>query len=212
MPTPMTMRSAVQLAARHPTFVRSPAGLFVILSASIFVAELISHTLLLAALPAVLPLLAALFDAALLSVLVFPAVRVFAFGPLLQQLRAREAAEAQLQEANRTLEQHVQERTSELQTANESLRVEIAERQRMQQERERLITDLQRALADVKHLSGLLPICAGCKQIRDDHGYWRQVEAYIAERSEARFTHGLCPVCTKKYFPGLTPEELGTDT
>lgn len=88
---------------------------------------------------------------------------------------------------------------------------EITERKRVEQERERLIADLQRALADVKHLSGLLPICAGCKKIRDDRGYWSQVESYIAERSEARFTHGLCPVCTKKFFPDLTPEDLDTD-
>ena len=89
---------------------------------------------------------------------------------------------------------------------------DITERRRVQQDRERLIAELQQALADVKQLSGLLPICSGCKKIRDDTGYWRQVETYIAERTEARFTHGLCPVCITKYFPGVTPEVLTPDT
>ncbi|MBI3853110.1 MAG: hypothetical protein HY298_22900 [Verrucomicrobia bacterium] len=197
----------MQLAARHPASARSPARLFVILAASLFVAEVIAM-LLVAALPTMPPLLTNVLDATILVVLAFPALRAFAFVPLLRHLRAREAAEAQLQEVNRTLEQRVQERTHELQTANESLRAEIAERQRMQQERERLIADLQMALADVKQLSGLLPICAGCKKIRDDRGYWSHVESYIAERSEAKFTHGFCPACTKKFFPGLTPEDI----
>jgi len=211
MQTQMTMRSAVQLAGKQLAFARSPAGLIVILAASLFVAEVIAM-LLLAALPPLPPLLTDFLDATLLVVLAFPALRAFAFVPLLRHLRAREEAEAELREANRTLEQRVQERTHELQTANGSLRVEITERQRMQQERERLITELQQALADVKRLGGLLPICSGCKKIRDDRGYWQQVEAYIAKRSEAKFTHGLCPICTKKFFPDLTPEDLDTDT
>jgi CheY-like chemotaxis protein len=68
-------------------------------------------------------------------------------------------------------------------------------------ERERLILELREALAHIKTLSGLLPICSGCKKIRDDKGYWSQVESYIASRSEATFTHSLCPDCVKKYFP-----------
>jgi PAS domain S-box-containing protein len=65
-------------------------------------------------------------------------------------------------------------------------------------ERERLIEDLKEALARIKTLSGLLPICAWCKKIRDDKGYWRQVESYIKDHSEADFTHGICPECRKK--------------
>ena len=77
------------------------------------------------------------------------------------------------------------------------------ERLRIQDEREQLIQQLQRALAQVKTLSGLLPICAQCKKIRDDHGYWNQVEIYIRDRSEADFTHSICPDCAKKLYPEL---------
>ncbi len=58
-----------------------------------------------------------------------------------------------------------------------------------------LVAELQVALADIKVLNGMLPICAWCKQIRDDEGYWTSVEAYISERSDTRFTHGICPQC-----------------
>jgi PAS domain S-box-containing protein len=81
--------------------------------------------------------------------------------------------------------------------------LDVTDRHRVEAERERLIQELQAALARVKLLSGLLPICAGCKQIRDDKGYWSQVESYIQKHSEATFTHGLCPDCIKKYYPEL---------
>ena len=68
-------------------------------------------------------------------------------------------------------------------------------------ERARLIKELQEALGEVKQLSGLLPICASCKKIRDDQGYWNQIEFYISKHSEAKFTHGVCPECTKKLYP-----------
>jgi PAS domain S-box-containing protein len=83
---------------------------------------------------------------------------------------------------------------------------DVTERKRAEAEREKLITQLQGALADVKMLSGLVPICANCKKIRDDKGYWTQVEAYIQERSEARFSHGICPDCTKTLYPDYHPE------
>lgn len=73
----------------------------------------------------------------------------------------------------------------------------------MEKERKRLITELQSALAKVKQLSGFLPICASCKKIRDDQGYWNQVEDYICEHSEAEFTHSLCPECVKKLYSEL---------
>lgn len=73
--------------------------------------------------------------------------------------------------------------------------IDITERKRADQEREHLITQLQEALANVKQLSGMLPICASCKKIRDDQGYWQQIESYLRTHTEAEFTHGLCPAC-----------------
>jgi len=74
-------------------------------------------------------------------------------------------------------------------------------RQRAEAEREQVILELQRALAEVKALSGMLPICSSCKKIRDDQGYWNQIETYIASHSEAQFTHGICPDCIGLLFP-----------
>ncbi len=75
------------------------------------------------------------------------------------------------------------------------------ERKQLENEKERLIRELQESLAKVKILSGLLPICASCRKIRDDKGYWKQVETYLVENSGARFTHGICPDCAKKLYP-----------
>ena len=77
------------------------------------------------------------------------------------------------------------------------------ERQKAEAARLVLIQSLQDALAHVKLLSGLLPICAGCKKIRDDKGYWSQVESYIQKHSEAKFSHSMCPDCFKKLYPNL---------
>jgi PAS domain S-box-containing protein len=88
-------------------------------------------------------------------------------------------------------------------------------RKQAEAERERLILELQSALAKVKILSGLLPICAECKKIRDDQGYWQQVESYIAHRSEARFTHSFCPDCIRKLYPDVASavlKDLGKQT
>jgi len=63
--------------------------------------------------------------------------------------------------------------------------------------------ELQEALSEIKTLSGLLPICASCKKIRDDKGYWNQIEAYIRDRSEAEFSHSICPECAKHLYPEL---------
>lgn len=74
---------------------------------------------------------------------------------------------------------------------------------KMEQEREQLVRDLQEALAKVKTLSGLLPICSSCKRIRDDRGYWSAVETYVSRNSDVRFSHGLCPGCAERLYPGL---------
>ncbi len=84
--------------------------------------------------------------------------------------------------------------------------LDITERKRIEAERDKLIKDLQRSLAKVKTLSGMLPICASCKKIRDDQGYWNQIEAYIHKHSEATFSHGICPECTHKLYPELSKE------
>ena len=66
------------------------------------------------------------------------------------------------------------------------------------------IGELQTALSSVRHLSGLLPICAYCKRIRDDKDYWQQIELYLAERSDAQFTHGICPECFEVQLPSVS--------
>ena len=66
--------------------------------------------------------------------------------------------------------------------------------------------DLQRALREVKVLKGLVPICASCKKIRNDQGFWQQLEEYIQQHSEAEFSHGLCTPCIKKHYPGVYPD------
>mgnify|MGYP001024006901 CR=1 FL=1 len=82
--------------------------------------------------------------------------------------------------------------------------IEIAlYKHKMECERKELLHKLQKALAEVKKLSGLLPICSACKKIRDDKGYWNQLEGYIQEHSEVEFTHGICPECARKLYPEL---------
>jgi len=79
----------------------------------------------------------------------------------------------------------------------------ITERKKGDEQREQLISELTSALGQVKRLSGLLPICSYCKQIRDDQGYWNQIESYIRDRSDAEFSHGICPECAKKLYPDM---------
>ena len=86
--------------------------------------------------------------------------------------------------------------------AIETLR-DITNAKRLEFEREQLIAELQEAIGKVQVLSGLLPICASCKNIRDDKGYWNQIESYISAHSLAKFTHGICPKCAKKLYPDL---------
>ncbi len=76
----------------------------------------------------------------------------------------------------------------------------LMERKQIEVEREKLIIDLSRAISHIKKLSGLLPICACCKKIRNDQGYWQQIENYIRDHSEADFSHGICPDCAKALY------------
>ncbi len=91
----------------------------------------------------------------------------------------------------------------ELDTANKNLKGEIKTRIKIENERELLIQKLQNALTDVKTLTGLIPICSHCKNIRNDEGYWTQLEAYIQEHSDAMFSHSICRECAEKYYPDL---------
>jgi len=101
--------------------------------------------------------------------------------------RRRTAEE--LRRIGQDLDIRVRERTADLQE-------ELGRRRRAQEE-------LQGALQNVKTLSGLLPICASCKKIRDDGGYWTQVERYLTEHTQAQFSHGLCPDCFAELYPDI---------
>ena len=83
---------------------------------------------------------------------------------------------------------------------------DITERKRAEEEREKLILQLQKALDEVKTLKGIFPICASCKKVRNDEGYWEQIEVYIRDHSEADFSHGICPDCMKKLYPDFEDE------
>ncbi len=90
----------------------------------------------------------------------------------------------------------------ELDTTIKSLNDEITERKKLEHEKEENIAKLKKALEDIKTLNGLIPICSHCKKIRDDKGYWNRLETYIDEHSEATLSHGICPECIKKHYPG----------
>lgn len=103
------------------------------------------------------------------------------------EIKARKEAETALRKAYDNLEMQVKQRTAELQ-------IEIEERKKTEE-------SLREALSSIKTLSGLLPICASCKKIRDDDGTWVQIESYIKNNSDADFTHGVCPECAVKLYP-----------
>ena len=81
---------------------------------------------------------------------------------------------------------------------------DITAQKREEEERVRLIGELTEALGNIKTLRGLLPICASCKKIRDDRGYWQKVESYISDHTQAEFTHGICPDCLRRLYPEYT--------
>ena len=78
---------------------------------------------------------------------------------------------------------------------------DVTKEMKAEEERESLLSQLREALNNVKILSGLVPICASCKQIRDDQGYWNQIDEYITRHSDVKFSHGICPDCAKKLYP-----------
>jgi len=86
---------------------------------------------------------------------------------------------------------------------------DITNRKWLEEDKQKLLNKLQDALSQVKTLNGLLPICSNCKKIRDDKGYWQQVESYIQKHTDATFTHGVCPECFPKLYPDFdSPESI----
>jgi hypothetical protein len=111
-----------------------------------------------------------------------------------------------LAQANQALENEVEmqkQLSLELQANKESLEREIQERQKASKALESNVIELREALNQIKTLHGIVPICAGCKKIRDDRGFWEQVESYVTKHSHAQFSHSMCPECMKRYYPEL---------
>jgi membrane protein implicated in regulation of membrane protease activity len=100
-----------------------------------------------------------------------------------------------------SIRRRLQKQKEEIKKSHEEIKIEMEERKNIQIEKDKLIVELEDALSKVKTLSGFLPICASCKKIRDDNGYWNQIEAYIQTHSDAEFSHGICPECAKKLYP-----------
>jgi len=129
------------------------------------------------------------------------------FIAIFRDVTEKKKAQIALNKAHGELEVRVEERTAELKLANERLEAEIQVRILSETEREEVVHELQDALAEIKTLSGLIPICASCKNVRDDKGYWNRIEEYVGQRSDAEFSHSICPVCADKLYPGLTKKE-----
>jgi hypothetical protein len=126
------------------------------------------------------------------DILIIGITFIIALGTILlgfRQMQKRKMAEFQLLQHQLNLENTVEKRTEELNLTN----TELVQKNEA----------LEKALTEVKTLSGLLPICSHCKKIRDDKGYWNQIESYIQKHSEAEFSHGICQECAKKYYPGF---------
>ncbi len=129
------------------------------------------------------------------------------FVAIVRDVTERKLAQIALQNASDLLERRVEERTAELKEVNGRLLAEIEQREKTEAEREKLVEELQQAIAEIKTLSGFIPICASCKKVRDDGGYWNQIEVYLRERSDAEFSHGICPDCIKTLYPELSDRE-----
>lgn len=115
----------------------------------------------------------------------------------------RHASEIELKKHRSHLEEIVATRTMELSEANRKLSQQIIERNRALEALEEERCRLMQALDEVRTLRGIVPICSYCKKIRDDQGYWSQVEKYISDRSDATFSHGICPTCFEKQMKEL---------
>ena len=80
---------------------------------------------------------------------------------------------------------------------------DISKQQQMKAEREKLIQQLQEAIKEIKALRGILPVCSFCKRVRDDQGFWEQVDVYLQRHSRADISHSICPECAKERYPDI---------
>jgi hypothetical protein len=94
-----------------------------------------------------------------------------------------------------------------LRISNTKLEEAVKSLEQAHNEKDSLILELQQTIDEVKTLQGIIPICASCKKIRDDSGYWQQVEAYVKNHSDAEFSHGICPECVNELYPDLYDED-----
>ena len=117
----------------------------------------------------------------------------------------REKLQQELRHSGEELEQRVVARTRELLEQIRDLNVELEERRRIEKKRFADFKELKEKMNSVKTLSGLIPICASCKRIRDEDGYWNELEAYIEAHSDIVFSHGICPECIEKLYPVKQP-------
>ncbi len=101
----------------------------------------------------------------------------------------------------------IEQRVIQQTQTNQQLEKEIIERSAAEAERDKTILNLEKALEEVNALRGILPICSYCKKVRDDKGYWEQVDIYIHKHSQADISHGICPACAKKHYPDLFHNE-----
>jgi DNA repair exonuclease SbcCD ATPase subunit len=99
------------------------------------------------------------------------------------------------------MDRKVQIQTRTLNEKNQLLKKEIIEKERIEKDLWSKNQKLEEALSEVSVLSGLLPICSGCKKIRDDKGYWNQIDSYFHKHSNLDFSHGLCPDCAQELYP-----------
>ena len=106
----------------------------------------------------------------------------------------------------------VDRKTNQLNDHQRQTMVALSRQVMMLLEHRRVSLQLAQVLEHVKILSGLLPICAWCKRVRDDHGYWKSVEAYVRDHTDADFTHGICPECLEKTVPGKERSTAGAET
>jgi hypothetical protein len=128
--------------------------------------------------------------------LVVATLSVFQINRLIRESLIQQFEKTQLLESLEKEQLHVTE-------LNKLLAKDIERRKQTENEKELLILELQDALGKVRTLSGLIPICANCKKIRDDKGYWNQIDSYIQEHADVDFSHGICPDCAKELYPDL---------